>query len=77
MFLFVLNNNTVSGVDDGNAINIKEANRSLILEVGTVANASCILINEVQYNPNQSGIDSAYEWFELYNACNETVELVG
>ena len=40
-------------------------------------NTGCIVINEVMYNPPQSGTDSAYEWFELYNACDATVELAG
>ena len=35
-----------------------------------------MLINEVMYDPPQAGTDSAWEWFELYNACDETVELV-
>jgi hypothetical protein len=45
--------------------------------IGTVTNVSSIVINEVQYNALQPGVDSLYEWFELYNTCNETVELVG
>jgi hypothetical protein len=44
---------------------------------GTVANRGDILVNEVQYNPPQSGTDAAYEWVELYNTCNETVKLAG
>ena len=44
---------------------------------GTVANRSDILINEVQYNPRQSGSDTAYEWLELYNTCDHIVSLIG
>ena len=44
---------------------------------GTVANRGDILVNEVQYNPPQSGTDAAYEWVELYNTRNETVKLAG
>jgi hypothetical protein len=44
---------------------------------GTVASKGDMLINEVQYNPPQSGTDTAYEWFELYNNRSETIEMVG
>ncbi|MFA5375740.1 MAG: lamin tail domain-containing protein [Dehalococcoidia bacterium] len=44
---------------------------------GTVASRGDVLINEVQYNPPQSGTDTAYEWLEVYNNCSETIELVG
>jgi hypothetical protein len=47
------------------------------MPTGTVANRGDILINEVQYNPPQSGADAAYEWVELYNMRNEMVKLVG
>jgi hypothetical protein len=45
--------------------------------VGTVANRSTILINEVQCNPFQSGADSSYEWVEIYNPGSESVTLAG
>ena len=44
---------------------------------GTVANGSDILINKVQYNPRQSGSDTAYEWLELYNTFDHIVSLIG
>ena len=75
--LFIFEAGVALGVDDGNAIDVQNANLSLILEVETVANASCVVINEVMYDPRQSGTDTAHEWIELYNTCNETIELVG
>jgi hypothetical protein len=45
--------------------------------VGTIASRRDVLINELQYNPPQSGTDTAYEWFELYNTGKETIELIG
>jgi hypothetical protein len=35
------------------------------------------LISEVMFNPRAPGIDTAYEWFELYNAGTEPVDLSG
>ena len=34
-----------------------------------------VLIHEVEYDAVQSGTDTAYEWFELYNATNQTITL--
>ena len=76
MFLSAFNAGVAFGVDDGNAIDVPNANLSLTLEVETVANASCVVINEVMYNPNSTP-EAVYEWVELYNSCNETIELVG
>ena len=45
--------------------------------VGTAANPGDILINEVQYDPPQSGTDADWEWIELYNPTNATVDLSG
>jgi len=45
--------------------------------VGTTSNPGDILINEVQYDPPQSGTDAAWEWVELYNPTNATVDLSG
>jgi len=42
----------------------------------TVAASSCIVINEVMYDPEATP-DGDYEWIELYNMCNETIDLVG
>jgi hypothetical protein len=75
MFPFTFDVGFAFGVDDKN--DVYSVNRSLITDVGKSANVSGVLINEVQYNPIQPGVDSLYEWFELYNACNETVELAG
>ncbi len=36
-----------------------------------------MLINEVQYDPPQSGADAPFEWVELLNCTNEPVELEG
>ena len=36
-----------------------------------------IVVNEVEYDSIQSGSDSAYEWFELYNKTNQTQTLDG
>lgn len=47
------------------------------ISVGTTANASDILINEVQYDPLQSGTDAAWEWIELYNPTDAPVDLSG
>ena len=35
------------------------------------------MINEVQYDPPQSGTDADWEWVELYNPTNATVDLSG
>jgi hypothetical protein len=45
--------------------------------VGTVANRSAVLINEVQNNPVQPGSDTAWEWIEFYNPGIEAVDLIG
>ena len=63
------------GVDDKSSV--YSLNNSLIMDVGENAIVGSIVINEVQYNAYQPGVDSLYEWFELYNTCNETVTLVG
>jgi len=34
-------------------------------------------MNEVQYNPPQTGPDASFEWVELFNPTNDTVELIG
>jgi len=75
MFPFTFDVGFAFGVDDES--DVYSMNRLLITDVGKSANVSGVLINEVQYNPIQPGADSLYEWFELYNACNETVELAG
>jgi hypothetical protein len=36
-----------------------------------------VLINEIQYNPPQSGSESTYEWLELYNTRDHIVSLSG
>jgi len=36
-----------------------------------------VLINEVQYDPAQSGTDAPFEWIELFNCTTETIELEG
>ena len=43
----------------------------------TTASQGEILINEVQYNPPQPGSDASFEWLELYNPTDGTVELRG
>lgn len=44
---------------------------------GTTAKQGDILINEVQYNPPQTGEDNAFEWIELLNPTAEGIELIG
>ncbi len=44
---------------------------------GTTANPGDVLINEVQYDPPQSGTDSAWEWVEVYNPGDDTIDMVG
>lgn len=44
---------------------------------GTVANRGDVVFNEVQYNPPQSGSESGYEWFELYNTRDSVISLSG
>ena len=44
---------------------------------GTTANRGDVLINEVQYNPPQPGPDASFEWVELFNHTNETIDLEG
>jgi len=36
-----------------------------------------VLLNEVQYDPLQPGIDASFEWVELFNCTQEPVELEG
>jgi len=36
-----------------------------------------VLISEVMYDPPQPGVDSAYEWLELYNPTGHAIEVVG
>jgi hypothetical protein len=36
-----------------------------------------VLINEFQYDSPQSGADAQFEWVELFNCTNETIELEG
>ena len=43
----------------------------------TTASEGDILINEVQYNPPQPGADAAFEWVELFNPTDESIELTG
>jgi hypothetical protein len=41
----------------------------------TPANEGDIVINEVQYEPPQTGAESAFEWVELFNRTSQTVDL--
>ncbi|MFC2058691.1 lamin tail domain-containing protein [Chloroflexota bacterium] len=43
----------------------------------TVSEAGDILINEVQYDPPQKGVDSEFEWLELFNCTTTMVDLSG
>lgn len=36
-----------------------------------------VVINEVEYDPRQSGTDTAYEWFEIYNYNDDSIILSG
>lgn len=36
-----------------------------------------VLINEVEYDPPQSGPDADFEWVEIYNPTDNTIELQG
>jgi len=44
---------------------------------GTVADIGDVLINEIQYDSPQTGTDALFEWMELFNCTNETIELEG
>jgi len=44
---------------------------------GTTANEGDVVINEVQYDPPQSGPDASFEWVELFNRTGETINLEG
>ena len=50
---------------------------ALLLSPLVRASPSTLLISEVEYDPIQSGIDSAYEWLELYNNTSAPIELSG
>jgi hypothetical protein len=41
----------------------------------TPANEGDIVINEFQYDPPQTGVESAFEWVELLNRTDKTVDL--
>lgn len=45
--------------------------------IGTTANIGDVVINEVQYDAPQAGTDAPFEWIELFNCTNETIELEG
>ena len=45
--------------------------------IGTMAERGDVLINEVEYNPPQSGRDADFEWMEIYNPTDNTIELGG
>ena len=45
-------------------------------EAGPVT-AGDVLVNEVQYDPQQSGTEAAYEWLELLNTRDRSVDLAG
>ena len=45
--------------------------------IGTTAERGDVLINEVEYNPPQSGRDADFEWMEIYNPTDNTIELGG
>jgi hypothetical protein len=47
------------------------------ITAGVNANPGDILINEIYYDSPQTGTDSAWEWLELYNPTNATVDLSG
>jgi len=64
VFLFLLILMTISFFD------LKKA-KAIVLPSQTV------VINEVEYDPPQSGTDSAYEWFELYNKSLGDIPLDG
>jgi hypothetical protein len=44
---------------------------------GTTAERGDVLINEVQYNPTQSGPDADFEWVEIYNPTDDDIDLGG
>jgi len=43
----------------------------------TVSKEGDIVINEVQYDPPQKGVDSEFEWLELLNCTTGTIDLGG
>lgn len=43
----------------------------------TPANEGDIVINEVQYDPPQSGVDYAFEWLEIMNRTSQKIDLTG
>lgn len=44
---------------------------------GTTAERGDVLINEIGYDPPQSGPDADFEWLEIYNPTDNTIELGG
>jgi hypothetical protein len=40
-------------------------------------NEGDVVINEVQYDPPQTGVDSSFEWVELMNRTSQTIDLTG
>jgi hypothetical protein len=43
----------------------------------TPSNEGDVVINEVQYDPPQQGIDTAFEWIEVLNRTGQTIDLTG
>lgn len=46
-----------------------------VVALARTTSAGDVLIHEVEYDPPQTGTDTAYEWFELYNAASQTITL--
>ncbi|MDY7039861.1 MAG: lamin tail domain-containing protein, partial [Chloroflexota bacterium] len=49
----------------------------LIMPASVSAASSTVVISEVVYDPSQSGTDTNYEWFELFNLSSQEVVLSG
>ena len=49
----------------------------LFLVVSHLFSTECVVINEIHYNPdsNQEQSDENHEFIELYNQCNEQIDI--
>ena len=50
---------------------------TLLPSLGRAQTAGHVVISEVMYDPPQTGVDSDYEWVELFNPTGAAVDLSG
>ena len=50
---------------------------TLLPSLGRAQTAGHVVISEVMYDPPQTGVDSDYEWVELFNPTGAPVDLSG